>query len=124
MAMFSAAVASTTLGARFPTQRVLRIRTRTDDTRPDVERGLAFGFAEAKRSASLFGWNVERIDVGDADAFLTAIASAADVPTLLLVYDSEPAANAFCLAPSSPTATSDTACRVEAWHHDLERFGA
>lgn len=120
--------ASLAFGARTPRREVLRIGVRLDAQRPDLERGVAFGFTEAKRSASLFDWRVERV-AADASchAVVTAmpVDGAAAVPTLLLMYVSAPSANAFCLVAPEVTKESESGDRrMLLWHSSLEKFGA
>jgi hypothetical protein len=109
---------------------VLRVGTATDPARVELERGLAFGAAEAQRSASLFKWTVERVELPagsttglpPVDAVILGVPGPVpndNLPTLRLVCDtSQSADGSFMLAPCG-AAESD-----EVWQPTLERYGA
>jgi hypothetical protein len=117
------------LGAGASRTRILRVGTLLDPAREELERGMAFGAAEAARSAMLFGWSVERVSLADA-----ARARRADIHTLILgiagplprhnvpvirvVCDSERDDDgSFTLAPCAGDG-------ADAWQPTLDRFGA
>jgi hypothetical protein len=90
---------------------------------------MAFGVAEAARSAMLFGWSVERVSLadiaeprrGDIHALILGSAAASprrDVPVIRVICDSEPGDDgSFTLAPCAGDGR-------EAWQPTLDRFGA
>ncbi|HJQ19043.1 MAG TPA: hypothetical protein VJ867_01765 [Gemmatimonadaceae bacterium] len=133
-----ASLAATALATRWaPPGAELRVATRVDATQPDIADGLAFGAAEADRSAQLFGWRVRRIDLSDSastsrndyDALVvgTPVHIATydvHVPVLALSCASDGSANVFQLNSCSPPAATDAGARVVLWHASLERFGA
>ncbi len=110
---------------------MLRVGTVTESTRPELERGLSFGAAEAQRSASLFQWSVERVALPAAGATTTtqpvsAIIMATigpppndAVPVLRLACDpSREDDGSFILAPCEDGEEN------EVWQPTLERYGA
>src|SRR5687768_9929519 len=119
------------LGRRWSLPSVLRVGTVTESTRPELERGLSFGAAEAQRSASLFQWTVERVTLPAAGATtptqpVSAIIMGSlgappndAVPVLRLLCD--PSRNddgSFLLAPCEDGEEN------EVWQPTLERYGA
>ena len=99
-------------------------------TTEDEEAGLAFGAAEAHRTASMFGWSVRREPLeGRSDSrgvhaiVATAPAPAPDaIPYMSLHCDDRPD-GAFALL-NCDQGPGHAAERTVAWHHGLVRFGA
>ncbi|HEX6053868.1 MAG TPA: hypothetical protein VFZ21_31575 [Gemmatimonadaceae bacterium] len=131
LATSTSAIPYVALGRRWSHASVLRIGTVTDATRPELERGLAFGVAEAQRSASLFQWTVERVPLAVSGAtpatppVSTVIMAAVGpppndtVPVLRLVCDpSRTDDGSFILAPCEHGEEN------EVWQPTLERYGA
>ena len=131
----TACIAYATLLVAHRTQdaRTLHVATVVDATRVEVALGLAFGAAEADRSARLFGWRVERIavtadslsrlPVGAVDAIIldTAITRLPHgIPVLALGCDVAESERVFRLTPCGPDRDSN----VVVWDASLERFGA
>ena len=110
--------------------RVLRVGTLIAARDRDLDVGLSFGAGEASRSASLFGWRVERalLDRADGSTSLHALVlgTRADIahfdgPVLALRCDVGGRAS-FVLPPCERQSGGGT--QVVLWHESLERFGA
>jgi hypothetical protein len=113
-------------------ERVLRVGTIIDPDARELDAGLTFGTDESSRSASLFGWRVERLPLEPGNGrdlsplHALVVGTRADTesfqgPVLSTRCDLAPT-GAFVLAPCAAD-TSDGA-RVVVWHESLERFGA
>lgn len=122
------ALAAFTTLPRARTPRVLRIETLLDAGHRAFEPGLSFGFAEASRTAMLFGWRVERVVMSPETApDVHAIIGTAPgtgvgrLPYVSLVCRTT-VPEAFVLPRCDAHANRET--RVVAWHESLEKFGA
>jgi hypothetical protein len=130
LATSASAIPSIALARRWRLAAVLRVGTITDPARAELERGLAFGAAEARRSASLFRWTVDRIEMSTGEARQASSVHAIimgtvgatpndSVPVLRLVCEAAPREDAsFTIAPCEAGRTE------EAWQPTLERYGA
>lgn len=136
----SLALAGLRLVPREPPRRIARVGTMTSAGQIEIERGLSFGFAEAERTAALFGWRVERVPVDptttrhDVDTVISAVAARSEpgrlvlsltceavTPGALVLADCERSRSS---APRTRQAADVAKVRVSAWHSSLERYGA
>ena len=107
--------------ARARSTTPLRIAAVLEDPANDEALGFEFGLLEARRTASLLGWDVAHArDVREAHALIVAsagVSSHAEAPVLRIRHDGEHTPDgSFCLGADAPDRT--------AWHGALERFGA
>lgn len=113
--------------------QTLRVGIVVDSTRREALAGLKFGFAEAQRSARLFGWRVSVIPLsaemlthpraGPYDALIVA-ARVAHVPDVVPVFALECDSIAAVVVFRFQTCSArDPTSNVVAWHASLQRFG-
>lgn len=126
----SCGIVALTFSPGMVTSRTLRVASIVEPAQRSLATGLAFGAAEAERSATLFGWRVEHRawsgDTSDAHALISGsrIPSGLTVPALRTVCDAEHTANWLSLAACPAPLAVPADRRVVVWHSSLERFGA
>jgi len=119
-----------TLAPAIVTARTLRVASIVEPGQRSLATGVAFGAAEAERSATLFGWRVEHAPWSSKSDGVDALVSGSrapagmTMPVLCTVCGPERASNVLSLAACASSEERAENRRVVVWHPSLERFGA
>ena len=116
-----------------PPPVVLRLGIAVPAHEVELRQGIAFGLREAERTAAMFGWRVEAVELDPArEAEVHAVigvgtgSATGRLPYLRLRCDPHPSPGAFTIPRCDLASERDAAParRIVAWHESLGRYGA